>query len=133
MALLNRLFKKDKEKANPAKKVAAVPVAEKPKAAAAGAEKIREIKSDILLAPHLAEKALTHQSSGKYVFKVSPAANKIKVAKEIKKVFGVKVVGVNILNVRGKERRVGRTIGFVSGYKKAVVTLAKGQTIELAK
>ncbi len=141
MALLNKLFGK-KKTAKPAKKAAVVKASEKP--AKAEAEKVKavpadkqeikqEIKSDILVAPHLAEKALMNQSSGKYIFKVSPMANKIKVANEVRKIYGVKVIKVNIISVPGKERRVGRTIGFKSGYKKAVVTLAKGQTIEIAK
>ncbi len=68
---------------------------------------------------------------GQYVFKVSGSANKIDVAREVSKAYKVKVVSVNLINVKGKERRVGRTIGFKPGYKKAIVKLAKGQTIEL--
>ena len=60
-------------------------------------------------------------------------ANKIAVAKEVSKTYNVKVVNVNIINIPKKARRVGKTSGFKTGYKKAVVTLAPGQTIEAAK
>lgn len=91
-----------------------------------------EVKaSDVLIAPVMAEKAIAGQKFNQYVFKVSPRANKIDIAKEIKKIHNVKVLGVNIVNVSGKERRVGKTMGFKSGFKKAIITLEKGQSIEL--
>ncbi len=68
-----------------------------------------------------------------YIFKVGSAANKIMVANEIKKTYNVKVLNVNIINVPGRTRRVGKTVGFKAGYKKAIVTLASGQTIEAVK
>jgi len=89
------------------------------------------VKSNILLSPHTAEKALSAQQLNQYVFKVSPRANKIMVANEVKKNYNVKVLKVNIINVPKKARQVGRTRGFKTGYKKAIVTLAPGQTIEL--
>ncbi|MDO8743311.1 MAG: 50S ribosomal protein L23 [Candidatus Azambacteria bacterium] len=87
-------------------------------------------KSDIIISPHTAEKALMAQKLNQYVFKVGPNANKIIIAKEVKKNYGVKVLKVSIINVRKKARRVGKTQGFKAGYKKAVVTLPFGQTIE---
>ena len=53
------------------------------------------------------------------------------IANEVKKNYDVKVIKVNIVNIPKKARRVGRTKGFRAGYKKAIVTLAEGQTIEL--
>jgi large subunit ribosomal protein L23 len=55
------------------------------------------------------------------------------IAAAVKKTYGVKVKAVNIINIPRKARRVGRTMGFKAGYKKAVITLAKGQSIEIAK
>lgn len=87
-------------------------------------------KSKILF-PHATEKSLSGQKFNKYVFKVSSHANKIMIASEVKKTYNVKVTGVNIINIPRKARRVGKTLGFKKGYKKAVVTLASGQSIEL--
>jgi large subunit ribosomal protein L23 len=124
MSLLNKLFKKTK------KEVA------KPREEKKVVEKTTAVvfkPGEILLSPHTAEKALAAQQLNQYVFKVAPFANKIMVAKEIKKNYNVKVVGVNIINIPRKARLVGKTKGFKTGYKKAIVTLAKGQTIEMAK
>lgn len=89
------------------------------------------LESKILISSHTAEKALMDQKLNHYVFKVSPAASKIIIANEVKKNYNVKVIKVNIVNIPKKARRVGRTKGFRAGYKKAIVTLAPGQTIEL--
>jgi len=133
MSLVNKLFKKtaaaSKKKSVPAEILKKSPAA----TSEAKTEPVKkpEIKSTILLAPHTAEKALMNQSIGKYVFKVAPSANKIEIAREVNKIYGVKAVDVNIVNTKGKERRVGGKIGFKSGYKKAIITLAQGQTIEI--
>ncbi|MFH1392813.1 MAG: 50S ribosomal protein L23 [Patescibacteria group bacterium] len=85
----------------------------------------------LLIKLHTAEKALAAQKVNKYVFKVDSGANKIMVANEIKKTYKVKVLSVNIINIPRRSRRVGKTTGFKSGFKKAIITLAPGQTIEL--
>jgi len=82
---------------------------------------------------HTAEKALAVQKLNQYVFKVDSGANKIMVANEVKKTYKVKVLNVNIINVPRRARKVGKTMGFKAGYKKAIVTLAPGQTIEAVK
>ena len=137
MSLLNKLFKtKNKsfvakameDKKEPSEKKAA-PVSV---AMPAPAKVKTDLKSKILF-PHTTEKALNGQKFNQYVFKVSTAANKIMIASEVKRAYNVKVANVNIINIPRKARRVGRTIGFKKGYKKAVVTLASGQTIEIAK
>ena len=91
------------------------------------------LKKSKILFPHATEKALNGQKFNQYVFKVSSSANKIMIANEVKRTYNVKVTGVNIINVPRKARRVGKTVGFKKGYKKAVVTLASGQSIEIAK
>ncbi len=90
-------------------------------------------KSLILGSLHTAEKALAGQKLNQYIFKVSSQANKIMIAGEVKKNYNVKVVKVNIVNIHRKVRRVGKTLGFKAGYKKAIVTLSPGQSIETAK
>ena len=85
---------------------------------------------DIIIRPLITEKSTTLMAEGKYVFEVAKAANKIEIAKAISQIFNVKVVSVNTVNVEGKVKRMGRSIGKRADYKKAIVKLAAGETIE---
>ena len=85
---------------------------------------------DIIIRPLITEKSTTLMAEGKYVFEVAKAANKIEIAKAISQIFNVKVVSVNTVNVEGKVKRMGLSIGKRSDYKKAIVKLAAGETIE---
>lgn len=87
--------------------------------------------TDVLKKPVLTEKSLALQTEeNKYTFDVDLDANKTEVKIAVEKLFNVKVEKVNIINVRPKKRRVGRYEGFKPSMKKAIVTLAEGQTIE---
>ena len=86
---------------------------------------------EILKAPVITEKSQTEKANGKYTFKVDPRANKIEIKNAIEKIFNVKVTSIRTLNVKPKKRRVGRYTGLTNRYKKAIVTLAEGQTINL--
>jgi len=66
-----------------------------------------------------------------YVFKVFPDANKIEIKKAIKEIYGADVEEVRIINVPRKKRRRGRIEGWRKGYKKAIVKIKEGQTIEI--
>lgn len=85
---------------------------------------------DIIIKPLVTEKSTDLMSQGKYVFKVDKRANKIEIGKAVEEIFKVKVTAVNTMNVIGKMKRMGRTAGKRSDYKKAIVKLAAGQTIE---
>lgn len=85
---------------------------------------------NIILAPVITEKSESLKSNNVYVFKVNKKANKTQIKNEIEKLFGVKVVSVNTINVVQKKRRVGRYTGLTSAYKKAYVKLAEGSSIE---
>lgn len=85
---------------------------------------------DIIIRPLITEKSTTLMAEGKYVFEVAKAANKIEIAKAISQIFNVRVASVNTVNVEGKVKRMGRSIGKRSDYKKAIVKLAAGETIE---
>ena len=85
---------------------------------------------DIIIRPLITEKSTTLMAEGKYVFEVAKAANKIEIAKAISQIFKVKVASVNTINVEGKVKRMGRSVGKRSDYKKAIVKLAAGETIE---
>ena len=86
---------------------------------------------EILKAPVITEKSQIAKSEGKYTFKVDSKANKIEIKEAIEKIFNVKVTAIRTLNVKPKKRRVGRYTGLTNRYKKAIVTLAEGQTIDL--
>ena len=84
---------------------------------------------DIILAPIITEKTAGMEAEGKYAFKVANKANKTEVKQAIEKKFNVKVVSVNIVNSHPKKKRVGKYTGMTNKYKKAIVSLAKGDTI----
>lgn len=82
----------------------------------------------VLQGPCLTEKAaLQQEEDGKVVFKVHPKANKIEIKSAVEKMFNVKVKNVRTTKLHGKQKRVGKTIGFTSDWKKAYVTLAEGE------
>lgn len=81
----------------------------------------------VLVGPRLTEKAnLLHEESGKIVLKVRPEANKIEIKAAVEQMFNVKVKNVKTANMHGKQKRVGKTIGFTKDWKKAYVTLSEG-------
>ena len=85
---------------------------------------------DILVRPLITERTTQLMAEGKYVFVVAKAANKIEIAKAVSEIFKVKVAKVNTVNVTGKKKRMGRTEGKRPDYKKAIVKLATGESIE---
>ena len=85
---------------------------------------------NIIIRPLVTEMTTELMEEGKYVFVVAKEANKIEIAKAVSTIFNVKVESVNTVNVLGKVKRMGRNLGKRSDYKKAIVKLAEGQTIE---
>ena len=85
---------------------------------------------DILIRPLVTEQSTALMEEGKYVFVVDKRANKIQIAQAVAEIFNVKVVSVNTINVTGKVKRVGRNYGRRPSYKKAIVRLAQGETIQ---
>lgn len=87
---------------------------------------------DVIIKPIITEKSMKLLADdNKYTFKVAPTTNKIEIRQAVENLFGVKVTRVNVMNTKAKKRRVGRTVGVRPGYKKAIVTLAKGDSIPL--
>ena len=78
---------------------------------------------DVIIRPIITENSMDMAADKKYAFKVAKDANKTEVRKAIEEIFGVDVAKVNVVNVNGKKKRMGRTMGTTSSYKKAVVTL----------
>ena len=84
-----------------------------------------------LRAPHVTEKATAAEEETKYVFKVRPNANKIMIKQAIEELYGKKPTKVAIINVKRKKRRKGNLIGYRSSYKKAIISLKKGEKIDI--
>ena len=85
----------------------------------------------VLENPTITEKSTLLQESGKYTFRVAPKANKVQVKEAVEKSFGVTVIGVNITKTHGKRKRYGSRMSKKPDIKKAVVTLAEGDRINL--
>ena len=82
---------------------------------------------------YISEKASLLNGFNQYVFKVFRNSNKSQIKDQVEKLFNVKVKDVKVLNMPRKRRDLGRHPGFKSEFKKAIVVLEKGQTIEQAK
>ena len=87
---------------------------------------------DKIISPNITEKATSLSEFNKIVFKVHKGASKNSIKKSIEKIFKVNVVKINTINVKGKVKLVRNRKAFKSGYKKAIITLKKGQRIDLA-
>jgi large subunit ribosomal protein L23 len=85
----------------------------------------------VLIQPRISEKSSRLSNIGKYVFKVAVSANKIDVKKAIESLYKVKVVQVNMVNVKGKNRNFANRAGVTSKFKKAVVSLKEGDKIDV--
>ncbi len=81
------------------------------------------IAEEIIIAPIVTEKSNNGLQEGKYTFKVNKKATKVEIGKAVEKLFGVKVLNVNTMNVNGKKKRVGYHQGKTSDWKKAIVTI----------
>ena len=87
---------------------------------------------DSIISPNITEKATSLSEFNKVVFKVHKGASKNSIKKNIEKIFKVNVVKINTINLKGKSKMVKNRMTYKSGYKKAIVTLKKGQNIDLA-
>ena len=86
---------------------------------------------DVLRAPKMSEKTLSlKEEANQFAFEVDQRANKIQIKESIEKSFKVSVLKVRTMNVRGKKKRLGRYQVLKSSWKKAIVTLKEGDTIE---
>ena len=87
---------------------------------------------DTIISPNVTEKATSLSEYNKVVFKVDRGANKKSIIRSIEKIYKVKVVKINTINIKGKTKLVRNKKSFKPGYKKAIVTLKKGQSIDLS-
>ena len=87
---------------------------------------------DIIISPNVTEKSTSLSDFNKVVFKVHKGANKNSIKRSIEKLFKVNVIKVNTIKINGKSKLVRGRKTIKPGYKKAIVTLKKGQNIDLA-
>ncbi|MDK0957177.1 50S ribosomal protein L23 [Clostridium perfringens] len=85
---------------------------------------------DIIRKPVITEKSMAAMAENKYTFIVHMAANKVQIKRAVEEVFNVKVADVKTMRLEGKTKRVGVHIGKRADFKKAVITLAEGSSIE---
>ena len=81
--------------------------------------------------PIISEKGTILEEKGKYLFKIFPEANKNNIKRAVEELYRVKVKKINIIKIPAKKIRMGRTEGEKKGYKKAIITLEKGQKLEV--
>jgi len=87
---------------------------------------------DTIVSPNITEKSTSMSEFNKVVFKVKKNVNKKLIKKSVEKIFKVNVIKVNTINLKGKNKIVQGRKAKKSGYKKAIITLKKGQSIDLA-
>ena len=89
---------------------------------------------EVVVRPVISEKSMDESGRGKYTFEIHPDASKIQVKAAVEELFKVEVIAVNVLTTKAKEKRRGtrrgRTVGWTSPWRKAIVTLRPGQKIE---
>jgi large subunit ribosomal protein L23 len=90
--------------------------------------------TQIILRPVISEKSMDQTNASKYTFAVADTANKMQIKAAVEELFKVTVLSVNVMTMKAKEksrnRRRGRQVGFTSPWKKAVVTVKSGDSIE---
>ncbi len=85
----------------------------------------------VLLGAHVSEKAASVEANGRYTFKVALKATKLDIKQEVKAHYGVLPTDVRVMNIEGKRKRFGKSQGKRSDWKKAIVTLPEGKTIDI--
>ena len=86
---------------------------------------------DVILSPVVSEKSYALLDEGRYTFIVHPSSNKTEIKEAVQSIFGVKVASVNTMNRKGKRKRFGMTYGKRKDTKRAIVTLAEGEQIDI--
>ena len=89
------------------------------------------IASKTLIEPWITEAATAAGELNKYIFKVANKANKVQIKKAVEELYGVKVINVRTINIPDKKRFRGRVLGIKSGFRKAIITIKKGESIDI--
>lgn len=128
MGILKKKTKKVDDVANVAEVVKDEPKKKKEKATKGIATAPQK---RVLLGAHVSEKSASVESKGRYTFKVALDATKLDIKQEVKAHYGVLPTDVRVMNYEGKRKRFGRSQGKRSDWKKAIVTLPEGKTIDI--
>lgn len=134
MAIFDRFKTKQKEDEKPAKTEGALmpkKIKKELKEKESGKKEKSSSSAGILLRPYITEKTALGSKHNSYVFAVRGMANKLEIMKAVEGRYGVMVTSVRTLNTNGKIRRRGAILGRKPGFKKAIVTVADGQKIEI--
>jgi len=86
---------------------------------------------DKIISPHITEKSTNLSEQNKIIFKVPDGANKKNLKKNIEKIYKINVTKINIINKKSRLKTTNRGSKKIAGYKKAIVTIKKGQNIDL--
>lgn len=134
MGIMQRLTKKESTKKSAAgssvksaKKVAPKKTADTP----VSGTTVKGSAYGIIIKPMVTEKSAVMQSANKFVFMVALAASKLQIKQAVKELYGVQALSVNLINMQGHRVRFGKSSGRRGDFKKAIVTLPKGQTIAM--
>ncbi|ATZ17733.1 50S ribosomal protein L23 [Mesoplasma melaleucae] len=87
--------------------------------------------TEVIKKPVLTEKSFLGHANGVYTFLVDRKANKVQIKKTFEEIFEVKVESVRTMNYDGKEKRMGRFVGKTNNYKKAIITLKDGESLDI--
>lgn len=90
-----------------------------------------ERKYDVILAPWVTEKATEGSEHNQFTFRVARDSTKLEIKKGVEELFGVTVTKVNTINMRGKLKRFRGRLGRRAAYKKAIVTITEGQSLDI--
>ncbi|NCN07139.1 50S ribosomal protein L23 [Candidatus Falkowbacteria bacterium] len=142
MSIFDKFTKKTDDQSAIAEEVVSKPETAKVDIAKKDADNKKEVKNDvtvkivkktygILVKPLITEKAANLAQLNQYVFAVANKANKIQISQAIEARYGIKPVSVNVLNNSGKTVRRGRDTGRTKDWRKAIVTLPAGKTIQI--
>lgn len=131
MGFFNRSKKEPKAPAKAAAKPAEAPKADEPKKEMAYAARDTGDAHRVLVRPIVTEKTTALGKAGQYAFEVAMDANKVEICKAVKSVYGVTPTDVRVMRVLGKPVRSRRGMSRRSAWRKAVVTLKKGESIDL--
>ena len=89
---------------------------------------------DVIIKPVISERSMDDANDKKYTFKVAKGANKTQIKLALEEIFGIEIKKVNIMNIKGKVKKMGRSVGRTADTKKAIVTLTpKSKEIEFFK
>jgi large subunit ribosomal protein L23 len=119
------------KEAKPAKKVAKKVEKKATETSTTSTKTVSRFAAETVLAPLVTEKAARLNSQNVMVFRVAPSATRVAVGQAIKELYNVTPVKVNMISVRGKDVRRGRSAGRTRDWKKAMVTLPKGARIDV--